>query len=260
MANASKVQVEEKVKSINDNYFGYEALHLVSQGIANIQFSLFLNKKTSTGSILVAEGSLYLIDNILTGMKQGFVLSNAMNMATSKGYAIDTYFNTCFREQYKNTTFINNEKSDACKRIQDKVFNSSVMTARANKITLTNKYQGFEISYVFRLKGKANNTPIPSVIYDAEISIVNCNNLQVGSVSKLTDCVMMLSNIDSEQMLAEQIVKATDRVLAGRMYSGIMEKDIRKILIVDRDIVIEVGDGLVSETTKSYQVRFGHIS
>lgn len=260
MANASKVQVEDKVKSINDNYFGYEALHLVSQGIANIQFSLFLNKKTSMGSILVAEGSLYLIDNILTGMKQGFVLSNAMNMATSKGYAIDTYFNTCFREQYKNTTFINNEKSDVCKRIQDKVFNSSVMTARANKITLTNKYQGFEISYVFRLKGKANNTPIPSVIYDAEISIVNCNNLQVGSVSKLTDCVMMLSNIDSEQMLAEQIVKATDRVLAGRMYSGIMEKDIRKILIVDRDIVIEVGDGLVSETTKTYQIRFGHIS
>jgi hypothetical protein len=99
-----------------------------------------------------------------------------------------------------------------------------------------------------------------SVIYDAEISIVNCHNFQVGSVSKLTDCVMMLSNIDSEQMLAEQIVKATDRVLAGKMYSGLMEKDIRKILIVDRDIVIEVGDGLVSETTKTYQIRFGHIS
>ena len=260
MANASKVQVGDKVKSINDNYFGYEALHLVSQGIANIQFSLFLNKKTSMGSILVAEGSLYLIDNILTGLEKGFELSNAMTMASTKGYAIDTYFNTCFREQYKNSTFINNEKSDACQKIKDKVFNSTVMTARASKITLTNKYQGFEISYIFRLKGQAKNTPIPSVIYDAEISIVNCNNLQVGSVSKLTDCVMMLSNIDSEQMLAEQIVKATDRVLAGRMYSGLMEKDIRKILIVDRDIVIEVGDGLVSETTKTYQVRFGHIS
>ena len=260
MANATKVEVEEKVKNINDNYFGYPALVLVSESNLNIHFNLFLNNKTNKQSNLVASGSLYLIDNVLTGMKQAFVLSNAMNMATSKGYALDTYFNSCFREQYKNTTPINNEKADACKRIQDKVFNSAVMTARANKITLTNKYQGFEISYVFRLKGKANNTPIPSVIYDAEISIVNCHNLQVGGVSKLTDCIMMLSNIDSEQMLAEQIVKATDRVLAGRMYSGLMEKDIRKILVVDRDIVIEVGDGLVSETTKTYQIRFGHIS
>ena len=134
------------------------------------------------------------------------------------------------------------------------------MTARASKITLTNKYQGFEISYIFRLKGQAKNTPIPSVIYDAEISIVNCNNLQVGSVSKLTDCIMMLSNIDSEQLLAEQMVKLADRVLAGRMYSSLMEKDIRKILIVDRDIAVEVGNGLVSETTKTYQIRFGHIS
>ena len=260
MANANRLEVEEKVKNINDNYFGYPALVLVSESNLNIHFDLLLNNKTNKQSNVIASGSLYLIDNVLTGMKHAFVLSNAMNMATSKGYAIDTYFNTCFREQYKNTTFINNEKSDACQKIKDKVFNSTVMTARASKITLTNKYQGFEISYIFRLKGQAKNTPIPSVIYDAEISIVNCNNLQVGSVSKLTDCVMMLSNIDSEQMLAEQIVKATDRVLAGRMYSGLMEKDIRKILVVDRDIVIEVGDGLVSETTKSYQVRFGHIS
>ena len=260
MANVTKVVVEEKVKNINDNYFGYPALMLVSESNLNIHFNLFLNNKTNKQSNVIASGSLYLIDNVLTGMEKGFELSNAMTMASTKGYAIDTYFNSCFRNKYKEETSINNEKVVACKKIQDKVFNSSVMTARANKITLTNKYQGFEISYLFRLRGKAKNTPIPSVIYDAEISIVNCNNLQVGSVSKFTDCVMMLSKIDSEQMLAEQIVKATDRVLAGRMYSGLMEKDIRKILVVDRDIVIEVGDGLVSETTKSYQVRFGHIS
>ena len=260
MANANRLEVEEKVKNINDNYFGYPALVLVSESNLNIHFDLLLNNKTNKHSNVIASGSLYLIDNVLTGMKHAFVLSNAMNMATSKGYAIDTYFNSCFRDKYNETPTVNNEKSIACKKIQEKILNSKVMTARASKITLTNKYQGFEISYLFRLRGQAKNTPIPSVIYDAEISMVNCNNLQVGSVSKLTDCVMMLSNIDSEQMLAEQIVKATDRVLAGRMYSGLMEKDIRKILVVDRDIVIEVGDGLVSETTKSYQVRFGHIS
>lgn len=260
MANANRLEVEEKVKNINDNYFGYPALVLVSESNLNIHFDLLLNNKTNKQSNVIASGSLYLIDNVLTGMKHAFVLSNAMNMATSKGYAIDTYFNSCFRDKYNETPTVNNEKSIACKKIQEKILNSKVMTARASKITLTNKYQGFEISYLFRLRGQAKNTPIPSVIYDAEISMVNCNNLQVGSVSKLTDCVMMLSNIDSEQMLAEQIVKATDRVLAGRMYSGLMEKDIRKILVVDRDIVIEVGDGLVSETTKSYQVRFGHIS
>lgn len=260
MANVTKAELENKVKSINDNYFGYPALVLVPSSNLNIHFDLFLNNKTNNRSNLIAGGSMYLVDNVLTGLEKGMELSNAMTMASTKGYAIDTYFNSCFREKYNETPTANTEKSIACKKIQDKVLNSKVMTARASKVTLTNKYQGFEISYIFNLRGQANKTPLPCIVFDVEISIVNCHNLTVGSSSKLTGCVMMLSNIDSEQVLAEQMVLSADKILAGKMYSGVMEKDIRKILRVDRDIAIEVGDGLVSETTKTYQIRFGHIS
>ncbi len=260
MANASKIQVEDKVKSINDNYFGYPALVLVSESNLNIHFDLFLNNKTNKQSNVIASGSLYLIDNVLTGMEKGFELSNAMTMASTKGYAIDTYFNSCFRNKYKEETSINNEKAVACKKIQDKLFKSKVMTARANKVTLTNKYQGFEINYIFKLKGKAPNTALPGIIFDADIALVNSNNLQVGTVTKLTNCSLMLANIDSEEVLAEQMVKVVDGILRSKMYIDVIEKDIRKILRVDRDTAIELGDGLVSETTKSYKIKFGHIS
>ena len=196
------------------------------------------------------------LDLVYYNNKNGRIATLISKWEADNGYKISELD----REKYNETPTANTEKSIACKRIQDKVLNSKVMTARASKVTLTNKYQGFEISYIFNLRGQANKTPLPCIVFDVEISIVNWHNLAVGSSSKLTGCVMMLSNIDSEQVLAEQMVLSADKILAGKMYSGVMEKDIRKILRVDRDIAIEVGDGLVSETTKTYQIRFGHIS